>query len=77
MCITFIFLAIANVLNCDVYVTREKMRIIKCLESLELLKMCNCDSDNDYANKIHVMPINKMNPQVCIAIINLSVGGGL
>ena len=55
-------LGIAAVLNCKVYVNKEKKKIIDCLESQSLSEMCVCREPA--STKLHVVSINRMNPQV-------------
>ncbi|XP_019859070.1 PREDICTED: DNA cross-link repair 1A protein-like [Amphimedon queenslandica] len=54
-----IFTAIANSLGCQCYVSKERYKILQCLESKEIMSVVNCHSP--LASPIHVMSLNKMN----------------
>lgn len=58
----FSIVALAETLDCKVYVTKEKYRVLSCLESDKIASRVLCQ--HPITASIHVVPINKMNVEV-------------
>ena len=56
-----IFIAIAEALNIKIFVTRDKMRVIECLENEKLKNMVTLNSNE---TNLHVLPMGKLNIKV-------------
>ena len=54
--------AIAEILNCRAYVTKEKKRILDCLEDERVSQFITSSSPS--ASSVHVLPMNKLNMEV-------------
>ena len=61
--------AIAETLNCKVFVNGDKKRIIDCLESEEILQII--ESNDPVLSPLHVLPMNKLNTEVSSNVIVL------
>lgn len=55
-------IALAETLDCKVYVTKEKYRVLSCLESDKIASRVLCQ--HPVTASIHVVPMNKMNVEV-------------
>ena len=62
--------AIAEMLNCKVFVSKDKKRIIDCLESEEILQII--ESNDPVLSPLHVLPMHKLNIEVSSNVIVLS-----
>ena len=61
--------AIAETLNCKVFVNGDKKRIIDCIESEEILQII--ESNDPVLSPLHVLPMNKLNTEVSSNVIVL------
>jgi DNA cross-link repair 1A protein len=59
-----IFIAIAELLDIKICVTREKMKIIECLDNEKLIKRVTLDPKETF---LHVLPIGQLNIKVFIS----------
>ena len=61
--VIFLHIAIAEILNCRAYVTKEKKRILDCLEDEHVSQLITSSSPS--ASSVHVLSMNKLNMEVC------------
>lgn len=56
-------LAIADALGCKICVMRDKKNVLDCLEDIGLRERISLNFNDSC---LHVLPMNKLNPKVCI-----------
>lgn len=66
-CLFFNHTAIAEILNCRAYVTKEKKKILDCLEDERVSQLITSSSPS--ASSVHVLPMSKLNMEVCTFIL--------
>lgn len=61
-------LAVADALGCKICVMRDKKNVLDCLEDVSLRNRISLNFNDSC---LHVLPMNKLNPKVCILNICL------
>lgn len=56
-------LAVADALGCKICVMRDKKNVLDCLEDIGLRERISLNFNDSC---LHVLPMNKLNPKVCI-----------
>lgn len=56
-------LAVADALGCKICVMRDKKNVLDCLEDISLSERISLNFTDSC---LHVLPMNKLNPKVCI-----------
>lgn len=69
--------AIAEALECKVYVDSQKLKVLECLEDDDLMSLLTRDNKQSSC-RLHVIAMNMLNHQVSVfVVIMISVKDGL